>query len=182
MNELVSVITPSYNTARFLRETIGCVLSQTYENWEMLIVDDGSTDDTDDVVASFSDPRIRYFKNERNSGAAGSRNRALREARGKWIAFLDSDDLWTPDKLEKQIRFMEENGFHFSYTQYCEMDEHGNRTGVLWTGPRRIGRIGMRTFNYMGCLTVMYDRDAIGLLQIKDLRNPIQLMLVLQDQ
>ena len=171
MNELVSIITPSYNTARFLRETIESVRAQTYTNWEMLIVDDCSTDETDDVVASFADSRIRYFKNERNSGAAVSRNRALREAKGKWIAFLDSDDLWTPEKLERQITFMQENGVTFSYTNYEETDEQGNRTGVLGTGPRRIGRMRMRTFNYMGCLTVMYDRDAVGLIQIADLKK-----------
>jgi glycosyltransferase involved in cell wall biosynthesis len=171
MNDLVSIITPSYNTARFLRETIECVLAQTYANWEMLIVDDCSTDETDDVVASFADERIRYFKNDRNRGAAFSRNFALREARGRWIAFLDSDDLWLPDKLEKQIRFMEENGYAFSYTNYEETDEQGNRLHVLWTGPRKIGKIRMRLFNFMGCLTVMYDREVVGLLQIADLKK-----------
>ena len=171
MNELVSIITPSYNTARFLRETIECVLAQTYTNWEMLIVDDCSTDGTDDVLGSFSDERIRCFKNERNSGAAISRNFALRQARGRWIAFLDSDDLWLPDKLEKQIRFMKENGCAFSYTRYVEMDEDGNRLPVLWTGPRKIGRFRMRLFNFMGCLTVMYDRNVIGLLQTADLKK-----------
>ena len=171
MNDLVSIITPSYNTARFLRETIECVLAQTYTNWEMLIVDDCSTDDTDDVVASFPEARIRYFKNERNSGAAFSRNFALRQARGRWIAFLDSDDLWTPDKLEKQIRFMEENGCAFSYTNYEEMDEEGNRLHVLWTGPKKIGKLRMRLFNFMGCLTVMYDSGVVGLLQIADLKK-----------
>ncbi len=171
MNDLVSIITPSYNTALFLRETIECVLAQTYTNWEMLIVDDCSTDETDDVVSSFADERIRYFKNDRNRGAAYSRNFALREARGRWIAFLDSDDLWLPDKLERQIRFMEENGYAFSYTNYVEMDEDGNRLPVLWTGPRKIGRQRMKLFNFMGCLTVMYDSKVIGLLQIADLKK-----------
>ena len=171
MNDLVSIITPSYNTARFLRETIQCVLAQTYANWEMLIVDDCSTDGTEDVVSAFADERIRYFTNDRNRGAAYSRNFALRQARGRWIAFLDSDDLWTPDKLEKQIRFMEENGCAFSYTNYAEMDEAGNRLPVMWTGPKRIGRFRMRLFNFMGCLTVMYDREVVGLLQIADLKK-----------
>lgn len=171
MNDLVSIITPSYNTARFLQETIECVLAQTYANWEMLIVDDCSTDETDDVVASFTDERIRFFKNDRNRGAAYSRNFALREARGRWIAFLDSDDLWMPDKLEKQIRFMEDNGCAFSYTNYVEMDEDGNRLSVLWTGPKKIGRFRMCLFNFMGCLTVMYDSKIVGLLQIADLKK-----------
>lgn len=171
MSDLVSIITPSYNTARFLRQTIECVRAQTYTNWEMLIVDDCSTDDTDGVVASFRDERIRFYKNDRNRGAAYSRNFALRQARGRWIAFLDSDDLWLPDKLERQIRFMEETGCAFSYTNYAEMDEDGNRLPVLWTGPKKIGKARMRLFNFMGCLTVMYDREVIGLLQIEDLKK-----------
>ena len=108
--DLVSIIMPSYNTAPYIRETIQSVLDQTYQNWELIIVDDCSTDNTDGVVASIKDDRIRYLKNEKNSGAAVSRNRALREAEGRWIAFLDSDDVWMPDKLEKQVSFMEKNG------------------------------------------------------------------------
>ena len=171
MNDLVSIITPSYNTARFIEETINSVLAQTYTNWEMIIVDDCSKDDTDAVVGRFSDPRIRYLKNEKNSGAAVSRNRALREAKGKWIAFLDSDDLWEPTKLEKQIRFMEEKNCHFSYTNYTEIDDDGNSLGTMWTGPKKISKLAMYSFNYMGCLTVMYDRDYVGLIQIADLKK-----------
>ena len=100
---LVSIIMPSWNTAKFIAETIQSVIDQTYQNWELLIVDDCSTDNTDEIVASFKDDRIKYFHNEKNSGAALTRNRAMREAQGEWIAFLDSDDLWMPKKLEKQI-------------------------------------------------------------------------------
>ena len=102
---LVSIIMPSWNTERFIAETIQSVLDQTYTNWELIIVDDCSSDNTDDIVASFKDNRIKYFHNEKNSGAALTRNRAMREAQGEWIAFLDSDDLWTPEKLEHQIAF-----------------------------------------------------------------------------
>lgn len=171
MNDLVSIITPSYNTARFIEATVRSVLAQTYENWEMIIVDDCSTDDTDDVIARFSDPRIRYLKNETNSGAAVSRNRALREAKGKWIAFLDSDDLWEPTKLEKQVGFMKETGCHFSYTKYVEVDDDDRPLGTVWTGPQKISKLGMYSFNYMGCLTVMYDREYVGLIQIADLKK-----------
>ena len=90
---LVSIIMPSWNTDRFIAESIRSVLDQTYHNWELLIVDDCSTDNTDTIIATFKDPRIKYFKNEMNLGAALTRNRALREAQGEWIAFLDSDDL-----------------------------------------------------------------------------------------
>ncbi len=172
MNKLVSIITPSYNTAPFIPQTIQCVLDQTYTNWEMIIVDDCSLDNTDEVVKPYlEDTRIKYLKNEVNSGAAVSRNRALREAKGKWIAFLDSDDLWKPEKLEKQIMFMERNGYHFSYTKYAEIDEDGKSLGVIWTGPKKVGKARMAMFNYMGCLTVMYDRDLVGLIQIADLKK-----------
>ena len=116
MKELVSIIMPSYNTGRFIKDTIESVLAQSYTNWELIIVDDCSTDDTDQIIERYlTDNRIIYIKNKTNSGAALSRNRALREAKGKWIAFLDSDDLWEPLKLEKQIAFMQENGYAFSY-------------------------------------------------------------------
>lgn len=171
-DELVSIITPSYNTANFIVETIRCVLDQTYTNWEMIIVDDCSADHTDEAVKPFlSDTRIRYLKNEKNSGAAVSRNKALREAKGKWIAFLDSDDLWKPEKLEKQINFMKEHGYHFSYTKYSEIDDMGNSLGTLWTGPQKIGKIRMAMFNHMGCLTVMYDRVHVGIIQVADIRK-----------
>ena len=118
VEELVSIITPTYNCGPFIAETVGCVRSQTYPNWEMLIIDDCSTDNTKEIVARFNDPRIKYYCLPVNSGAAVARNTALKMARGRWIAFLDSDDLWKPDKLEKQIRFMTDNNIHFSYTQY----------------------------------------------------------------
>ena len=135
MSDLVSIIMPSYNTAKFIAETIDSVLAQTYSNWELIIVDDCSKDDTDAVVAAYTDPRIHYLKNETNSGAALSRNRALREAKGRWIAFLDSDDLWLPEKLEKQIAFMEEEQVAFSYTNYEELDEASEKLGVLLRDP-----------------------------------------------
>lgn len=168
---LVSIIMPSYNTAPYIRETIQSVLDQTYQNWELIIVDDCSTDNADAIVASIKDERIRYLKNEKNSGAAVSRNRALREAKGRWIAFLDSDDLWMPEKLEKQIFFMEKNGYSFSYTNYEEIDVEGKATGVKVTGPKRVTKTGMFNYCWLGCLTVMYDRDVIGLIQIEDIKK-----------
>lgn len=172
MDALVSIIMPSYNTAKFISETIESVLAQTYSNWELIIVDDCSTDSTDEVVKSFlSDNRIKYIKNEKNSGAAVSRNRALREAKGKWIAFLDSDDLWLPVKLEKQIAFMKENDYHFSYTNYVEINEASIPNGRFITGPKRITKRGMYNYCWMGCLTVMYDAETVGLIQIADIKK-----------
>lgn len=171
MGDLVSIVMPSYNTAKFIAETIDSVMAQTYTNWELIIVDDCSTDHTDEMVAKYTDPRIRYLKNEKNSGAAVSRNRALREATGRWIAFLDSDDLWYADKLEKQIRFMEEKKFAYSYTNYVEIDEESKPLGVSVTGPKRITKAGMFAYCWPGCLTVMYDADKVGLVQIADIKK-----------
>lgn len=172
MCDLVSIVMPSYNTGRFIKETIESVLAQTYTNWELIIVDDCSCDNTDTVVKPFlNDERVHYLKNEVNSGAAVSRNRALREANGKWIAFLDSDDLWDPVKLERQVAFMQENGYHFSYTNYLEIDEASEPNGRFVTGPQRISKQGMYNYCWMGCLTVMYDAETVGLIQIEDIKK-----------
>ena len=173
MSGLVSIITPSYKCASLIGETIKSVLAQTYTDWEMLIVDDCSNDGTVEALQPYleADKRIKLFVNEKNSGAAVSRNRALREAKGKWVAFLDSDDLWAPDKLEKQICFMEENGYSFSYTRYQEMNEAGEETGVEISGPKHVTKAGMFAFCWLGCLTVMYDKEKVGLIQIEDIKK-----------
>ena len=172
MAGLVSIIMPSYNTAPFIEKSIRSVLAQSYTNWELIIVDDCSKDNTDVVVEPYlKDVRIKLSKNEKNSGAAVSRNRALREAKGKWIAFLDSDDLWMPNKLEKQIMFMEKNNYHFSYTNYAEIDAEDNRNGITITGPARITKTGFFNYCWSGCLTVMYDAETVGLIQIVDIKK-----------
>lgn len=171
MDDLVSIIMPSYNTGQYISKAVQSVLNQTYKNWELIIVDDCSTDNTDEAAARYKDERIRYHKNEKNSGAAVSRNYALQMAKGKWIAFLDSDDIWFPDKLEKQIKFMENNSFHFSYTEYEEIDENGKETGITVTGPWKITKQGMYRYCWPGCLTVMYNRIHVGEVQIIDLKK-----------
>ncbi len=172
MNDLVSIVMPSYNTGKYIAEAIESVINQTYKNWELLIVDDCSTDNTDEIVEPYlTDARIKYFKNKMNSGAAVSRNKALRESKGKWIAFLDSDDLWLPYKLEKQIKFMEKKGYHFSYTKYSEIDTEGKTNGITVSGPKRITKTGFYNYCWPGCLTVMYDREVVGLIQIADIKK-----------
>lgn len=172
INDLVSIIMPSYNTGKFIKESIQSVLNQTHKNWELIIVDDCSTDNTDEKIADFlCDERIKYFKNKKNSGAAVSRNKALKEANGKWIAFLDSDDLWHPEKLALQLEFMKENGYKFSYTQYEEIDESGTPIGIYVSGPKHITKTGMYNYCWPGCLTVMYDADFIEKIQIADIKK-----------
>lgn len=168
---LVSIIMPSWNTANFIAESIQSVLDQTYTNWELLIVDDCSTDNTDEVVASFNDSRIRYFHNEKNTGAARARNKAMREAQGEWIAFLDSDDLWTVDKLEHQIKFMKDNGYVFSYTEYEKIDEEDKPLNIYVTGPAKVNKHKMYNYDYIGQLTMMYSAKEFGLIQIKDIKK-----------
>ena len=173
MNDLVSIIMPSYNCGLYVEETIRSVQAQTYKNWEIIFVDDCSTDDTIKLVQNIqlSDKRIRLFQNKINSGAAITRNHALSEAKGKWIAFLDSDDLWEPTKLERQVAFMEKFGYAFSYTGYGEIDEESKETGIIISGPKRVTKVGMFAFCWPGCLTVMYDASKIGLIQIVDIKK-----------
>lgn len=171
MNDLVSIIMPSYNTGQYIEESIRSVLAQTYTNWELLIVDDCSTDDTDTVVKPFlQDRRIRYLKNSENRGAAISRNRALREATGRWIAFLDSDDLWVPEKLERQIRFMEEHGYSFTFTDYRTC-LNGEWLPYINSAPDVINKRRMYNYCYFSTITVVYEREIIGLIQIADLKK-----------
>lgn len=170
MEEIVSVIMPNYNCGSNLNETIQSVIGQTYKNWELLIVDDCSTDNSVEIIKAFceKDQRIKLFINEKNCGAAASRNWAMREAHGRWIAFLDSDDLWLPEKLEKQIAFMEQNGYKFSYTAYEHIDENSRPLNVRVTGPKILNKRKMFNYCYPGCLTVMYDCTETSIIQIPD--------------
>lgn len=168
---LVSIIMPSWNTEKFIAESIQSVLNQTYKNWELLIVDDCSSDRTDDVVASFKDDRIRYFHNKKNSGAALTRNKAMREARGEWIAFLDSDDLWMPEKLEHQVKFMNDNGYNLSFTEYEKIDEESKPLNIYVSGPDKVNKRKIYNYDYIGQLTMMYSAKDFGVIQIKDIKK-----------
>ena len=141
---LVSIITPSWNCGRFVEETLQSILAQTYAHWELLFQDDCSTDNTKQIVLAYAekDARIKYACNPQNSGAAITRNNALKRAKGKWIAFLDSDDLWLPNKLEEQLQFMVDNNYAFSYTNYSEINEQSHELGKIITGPKHITKSG----------------------------------------
>lgn len=173
MNDLISIIMPTYKCGRYIADSIKSVQVQTYQNWELIIVDDCSGDDTIDIVQriQLEDKRIRLFENNINSGAAICRNKALREAKGRWIAFLDSDDLWEPTKLEKQIKFMEDNDYAFTYHEYVEIDEGNYELGVQVSGKGYVGKFDMYSCCWPGCLSVMYDVSKIGLIQIADIKK-----------
>ena len=168
---LVSIIMPSWNTAKWIGESIESVINQTYQNWELIIVDDCSTDNTDEIIKSYNDERIRFFKNETNSGAALTRNRALREAHGEWVAFLDSDDLWSPNKLEKMITFMSGNNYSFAYHCYEKIDEESKPLNIFVSGPKKVTKRKMYHYGYPGCLAFMYSVKTHGLIQIKDIKK-----------
>lgn len=170
---LVSIITPTWNCARFIEETIQSVQAQTYRNWEMIIVDDCSTDNTYEILQPYieKDNRIKYKCNEKNSGAAITRNNALKMARGRWVAFLDSDDLWIPEKLEAQLKFMLNNGYSFTYHDYVEIDECSKEIGIYVSGKKKVNKFDMFSCCWPGCLSVMYDASKIGLVQINDIKK-----------
>lgn len=170
---LVSIVMPAYNCAHYIGETIQSVLVQTYEDWELLIVDDRSTDNTKQVVDKFllQDNRIRYIELEKNSGVAIARNRGIEEAKGNYIAFLDSDDLWKKDKLEKQVQFMQEHQYAFTFTSYDLIDEAGNKLNKCVEAP---GKIDYDTLLYdtpIFTCTVMYDKEQMGDVSMPQLNN-----------
>lgn len=159
--KLVSIIMPSYNSARFIRLSIESVIAQTYQNWELLIQDDCSTDKTLDVIREFAtkDNRIKYEVNPKNSGAAVTRNNAIARSRGNWLAYLDSDDLWVPNKLEKQLLFMEEKGCKACFSRYEHMDMEGKSLGVQAKIKKRVTHNDLLIHDWFGCLTLIYEQD-----------------------
>lgn len=169
---LVSIITPVYNCSDYIGETIESIQAQTYGNWELLITDDCSTDDSCKIVSGYAskDPRIRLFRLDRNSGAGVARNNSIEAARGRFIAFCDSDDSWYPDKLEKQIRLMMEKDCGMSYTSYMTCPESGDLNGIVVCRNRETLSSMMRD-DKMGCLTVMYDTEKVGKVYMPAIRK-----------
>lgn len=167
----VSIIMPTYNCGKFIAQTIKTVIDQTYSNWELLIVDDCSKDDTEQVVSSFEDSRIKYYKLEKNSGAAVARNTAMKYANGEYMAFLDSDDLWKKDKLEKQLKFMKDNNYDFTCTAYEHVDEQGNKTGKIIKTKKKADYNRILLDCPVGNSTVMYNVAALGKFEVPNIRK-----------
>lgn len=174
MNKLVSIIMPAYNCADYIVESIRSVQSQTYRNWELIIADDKSTDGTVDIVRVMAedDNRIRLLETDRNLGPAAARNRAMDVANGNYIAFLDSDDVWYPDKLQKQLDFMEANGYSFTYTAYKKINERSEYMGIVISAP---GSVNYSSMLYrgdpIGNSTVIYDADKLGKFLVPDIKR-----------
>ncbi|GGF68924.1 glycosyltransferase family 2 protein [Wenyingzhuangia marina] len=160
---LVSIITPCYNSESFIKNTIESVLHQSYKNWEMLITDDGSTDNSVKIIETFiaEDPRIKLFKIS-NAGAAVARNTSIKNAQGTFIAFLDSDDIWLTKKLEKQINFMLINDYSLSFTSYQRMNEEGTLINEVVKAHHKLNYKNMLSSNKIGCLTAVYNQEKIG--------------------
>lgn len=159
----LSIITPSHNSDQFIFQTIQSVLSQSFSDWEMIIVDDCSADNSVEVIQSFveQDSRIKLIRLSKNSGAAVARNTAIEAAQGRYIAFLDSDDLWLPHKLETQLQFMQDKDIAFSYSAYEKIDEQGQPLGLMGV-PEKVNYDQLLKCCVIGCLTAIYDTHKLG--------------------
>lgn len=169
---LVSIITPLYNSEKFIAETIESVLTQTYKNWEMIIVNDCSKDQGPVIVQKYlkKDSRIKLFNNEKNLGGAGTRNEAIKRATGKYIAFLDSDDLWKKEKLEKQINFMENNNYDLTYSKFERIDEESKSLYQEITIPEKVSYKQLFKADVIGCLTAIYNQEKLGKIYMPDVK------------
>lgn len=182
MNKLVSIITPNYNSEKFIAETISSVLKQTYEHWEMIIVDDASTDNSIKIINAYleKDSRIQLHQLSKNVGAGVARNKAIELSKGSFIAFLDSDDLWLPKKLEEQISFMNRNKYNFTHTSYEEINENGVKTNKIINCKKKINYAQMLYCNKIGCLTAVYNKDVLGKVYMPNIRKRQDYALWLQ--
>ena len=167
---LVSIITPSHNSERFIEDTIKSVQNQSFTNWELLITDDCSSDKTAEIIKTYAknDSRIKIFLQDENLGAASTRNVSLNNAKGQYVAFLDSDDVWSKNKLERQLDFMKKKGYAFTFSAYDLMNEKGLKINKVIPVPQTISYNQYLKNTIIGCLTVIIDRNKTG-----DFRMPI---------
>lgn len=153
---------PAYNAEKYIAESIRSVIKQTYQNWELIVADDCSTDDTAEIVNSFSDVRIHYYKCDKNSGVAQTRNFGISKAAGEWIAFLDSDDLWEPTKLEKQIRFIENSRTaKLVFTASAFINENGDSLGYVLPAPEKVTIKELLKQNVLSCSSILIAKEYI---------------------
>ncbi|EKS1847072.1 glycosyltransferase family 2 protein [Cronobacter muytjensii] len=171
-SNLVSIIMPSWNSELTIADSINSVIGQTYTNWELIITDDCSSDGTVNLLKDFAnkEPRIKLFFNDKNSGAGVSRNNCIKNAKGRFIAFLDSDDMWHAEKLEKQTQFMLDNDYTLTYTHYQKINQRGEITGRIHP-PTCVNYSELLKSNVIGCLTAMYDTAEIGKVYMPSIRK-----------
>lgn len=182
-NDLVSIIMLSHEGGKYVRETIESVVAQTYQNWEIVFMDDNSKDDTISQMMDLMNAtkvkrkngslanRIQVYKSVHSRGSGVSVNSALKEAKGRWIAFLNVGDVWEPAKLERQIAFMEEHGYDFSYTKFGLINERSEARGIVIGGREHIDYKEMQKCCWPGYLTVMYDATKVGKMQVRNLKK-----------
>ena len=170
---LVSIITPVYNAEKFIRETIESVQNQTYTNWEMLLINDCSTDSSAEIIKekAAEDSRIKYIELDKNSGAAITRNTGISKAQGRYIAFLDSDDIWKSDKLDKQLALIKEKDIGFCFTSYRYVMQDGVPTNKVARAPEKIDYNGLLKNTIIGCSTVLIDREVMGDFRMTNVRR-----------
>lgn len=173
MKDLISIITPTYNCGKFIEDTIKSVVKQTYQNWEMIIVDDCSSDNTKEIVEKYTsqDKRIKYHVLQENSGAAVARTKAMELSIGSYMAFLDSDDLWPENKLESQMNFMKENNYAFTCTDYEQIDEKNDSLNKIIKTKRKTNYNGVLLSCPIGNSTVMYDVEKLGKFVVPNIRK-----------
>ena len=168
-NDLVSIIMLSKDSGKYVEETVRSVLAQTYQNWEIVFMDDSSEDDTIEQMMDLMSDKIHVSQNVTTKGFGVSLNSALRDARGRWMAFLNVGDVWTPDKLEKQIAFMEKHGYAFSYTKFGLMNAKSQDRGIVIGGKEHITYKDMQKCCWPSYLTVMYDATKVGKMRVRNL-------------
>lgn len=181
--ELVSIIMPTYNCAKFIAESVDSVIAQIYTNWELIIVDDCSTDNTKEILTPYLQKysNIHYTCLTKNGGPAVARTEALKQAKGTYIAFLDSDDIWYSEKLSKQIIFMQENNIAFCATGYEQIGEDGKSKNIALIPPKQTNYSKMlRLASPIGNLTVIYDKRIIGEQQVPEIKKRNDFALWLQ--
>jgi teichuronic acid biosynthesis glycosyltransferase TuaG len=170
--EKVSIVMPVYNSEKYIEESINSIINQTYENWELIIINDASKDGSGKKIAEYAkqDIRIKYKHNSQNCGPAKSRNIAIECSVGRYIAFCDSDDIWTPEKLEEQVGYMKINNLSFTFSSYQKIDEVGGYGGIV-KAPKVLTYDGLLKTCSVGCLTAIYDKEKIGKIYMPEIKK-----------
>lgn len=173
IKDLVSVVTPVHNAEKYIEITLKSVLNQTYKNLEIILIDDASKDSSRDIIKKYEkiDSRVRSILLDNNVGVAKARNEGIKNAKGQYIAFLDSDDIWLENKLEEQIKFMKEKNIAFSHTAYEFIDEEGNKIGKSVMVSESVGYTDLLKQNSVGCLTVVIDRSKVKKIEMPQIRH-----------